>query len=237
MSCLHVHDDGAYVLGALSPTERLAFEKHLADCEECTRAVRELAGLPGLLGRVDVSVVEHPLVDVPLPETLLPALSREVRRTRRRRGFVTAALAAAAVVVAVSVPVAVSRLTDDDGASQAVPGPGATTTPTASAPLVMSPVGDVPVRASVSLDSVTWGTRLGLICTYDSAWVDRPLPEEPTYALFVRTRDGHSEQVGTWRSTDGRTMRLSAATAASRADIAAVEVRTTSGRVLLQLTA
>ncbi len=234
MSCLHVHDDGAYVLGALSPTERLAFEKHLADCQECTRAVRELAGLPGLLGRVDLSVVEHPLVAVPLPETLLPALSREVRRTRRRRGQVTAALTAAAVVLAVSASVAVSRLTDDQGPQAAT---RSTTSPSASAPIVMSPVGDVPLRASVSLDSVTWGTRLGLICTYDSGWVDQPLPEAPAYVLFVRTRDGRSEQVGTWLSSDGKTMRLSAATAASRADIAAVEVRTTSGRVLLKLTA
>jgi len=235
MSCQFVHDDGAYVLGALSPTDRLDFERHLADCDECTRAVREVAGLPGLLGRVDASVLEHPLLDVPVPATLLPSLSREVRRTRRRRAFLTASLAAAAVVVAVTVPVAVSRLTNDDGALQAVP--GSTTTPSASAPLAMSPVGDVPVRASVSLDSVTWGTRLGLTCTYDSAWVDRPLPDEPTYALFVRTRDGRSEQVGTWRSSDGKTMRLAAGTAASREDIASVEVRTAHGRVLLKLTA
>ncbi len=235
MSCPHTPDDGAYVLGALSPTERLAFERHLTDCEECTRAVRQLAGLPGLLGRVDLSVVEHPLVDVPLPETLLPALSREVRRTRRRRGFVTAAVTAAAVVLAVGVPVAVSRLTDEDGSPQAVP--GSTTSPSVPAPLVMSPVGDVPLRASLSLDPVTWGTRLGLICTYDSGWVDRALPEDPVYVLFVRTRDGRSEQVGTWRSSDGITMRLSAGTAASRADIATVEVRTTNGRVLLKLTA
>lgn len=235
MSCLFAHDDGAYVLGALSPNERLDFERHLDGCADCRRAVRELAGLPGLLGRVDASALEHPLLDEPVPETLLPALSREVRRTRRRRGFVAAALAAAAVVVAVTVPLVVSRVTDDAGAAQAVP--RSTATPTSLTPLAMSPVGDVPVRAHLTLEQVTWGTRLGLTCTYEPAWVDRPLPEEPTYALFVRTRDGHAEQVGTWRSGDGKTMRLSAGTAAKRAEIAAVEVRTTDGRVLLQLTA
>lgn len=235
MSCLFAHDDGAYVLGALSPTERLDFERHLDGCADCRRAVRELAGLPGLLGRVGASVLEHALLDEPVPATLLPALSREARRTRRWRGFVAAALAAAAVVVAVTVPLVVSRLTDDDGAAQAVP--RSTATPTSLAPRVMSPVGDVPVRASLALEQVAWGTRLGLTCTYDSAWVDRPLPDEPTYALFVRARDGHSEQVGTWRSSDGKTLRLSAATAVRRADIASVEVRTTDGRVLLQLTA
>jgi hypothetical protein len=234
VSCAFPHDDGAYVLGALSPAERLDFERHLTDCEECTRAVRELAGLPGLLGRVEADVLEQPAVDEPVPATLLPALSREVGRARRRRGLLTAA-AAAAVVVAVTVPVTVSQLTDDDGPALAVPGP--TAAPSGSAPLVMKPVGDVPVRASVSLDPVKWGTKLGLTCTYDSAWANRPLPKEPTYALFVRTRDGRAEQVGTWRSSDGITMRISAGTAASREDIAAVEIRNTDGRLLLELAA
>ena len=51
MSCEFAHDDGAYVLGALSPAERLAFERHLAAAPSAP-ARSELAGLPGLLGRV-----------------------------------------------------------------------------------------------------------------------------------------------------------------------------------------
>ena len=51
MSCDFAHQDGAYVLGALSSSERMAFEHHLATCPECARAVRRLAGLPGLLAR------------------------------------------------------------------------------------------------------------------------------------------------------------------------------------------
>lgn len=239
MSCEFAHDDGAYVLGALPPAERLDFERHLTDCKDCTRAVRELAGLPGLLGRVDASVLEDlPEDELPVPDTLLPALSSEVRRAGRRRTYTTAALAAAAVVLAVTVPVVVSQVTDGDG-PQAIPGPTATATPsTAPAPpQAMRPVGDVPVRASLTLENVTWGTRLGLTCTYDPEWVEYNLPPTPTYALFVRTRDGRSEQVGTWRSMGGRTMRLQAATASSRDDIRSVQVRTLDGRVLLQLTA
>ncbi|WP_212754237.1 zf-HC2 domain-containing protein [Nakamurella aerolata] len=48
--------DGAYVLGALSAEDRRAFEMHMGACAACRRAVAELAGLPGLLARVDPQV-------------------------------------------------------------------------------------------------------------------------------------------------------------------------------------
>jgi hypothetical protein len=52
----------------------------------------------------------------------------------------------------------------------------------------------------------------------------------------VHTRNGASEQVATWRALPGRTMRLTAATAAGRSDLAWVEVRTADGRPVLKLT-
>lgn len=243
MSCGFPHDDAAYVLGSLVPVERLEFERHLTGCDSCTRAVRELAGLPGLLGRVDATVLEEPAVGgpatvVPPPDTLLPALSREVRRTRRRRTLATSGLAAAAAAVVVSLGLVVldlAHLDGQPGADGGVPQtPAATATPAAQP---MAPVGDVPVRASVTLEPVTWGTRLGLTCSYDPTSVDYDLPPEVDYVLFVRTRDGRTEQVGSWRSVGGTTMRLAAATAATRRDITSVEVRTPDGRVVLTLAA
>lgn len=231
MSCTLAHSDAAYVLGALSPSERLEFERHLGACDDCTRAVRELAGLPGLLGRVDASVLEHPPSDEPVPDTLLPALSREVRRVRRRRSLVAAGLAAA--VAAAVVSMVVSQVGDGDASAPAVP--GASSTPSAIVTKRMDPVGNVPVRARVTLEQVTWGTRLGLVCTYDPDWVEYRLPPTVDYTLFVRTRTGRTEQVGSWRSVGDTTMRLSAATAASREDIASVEVRAPDGRVVLEL--
>ena len=45
--------DGAYVLGALSPEERLEFEDHLPDCPDCTAAVAESAGPDLVMRRFD----------------------------------------------------------------------------------------------------------------------------------------------------------------------------------------
>jgi hypothetical protein len=238
VTCSFHLEDAAYVLGALSPTERLDFERHLAGCPHCTRAVRELAGLPGLLGRVDASVLESsPETEpVPVPDTLLPSLSREVRRSRRQRTFAVAGLAAAVTaVVAVAVPVAISQAGDDNAA--APNGTTSGTTPAGPTSRPMTPVGDVPVQASVALEPVTWGTKLVLDCTYQPSSVEYSLPPAVDYTLVVRTRGGRTEQVGSWRSVRGTTMRVTAATSVNRAAIASVEVRTSDGRVVLRLAA
>jgi hypothetical protein len=227
VTCHLAHLDGPYVLGALAPAERLELEQHLVGCAECARSVRELAGLPGLLSRVDPSVVESPQTDDPLPSTLLPALLHGVRRTRRRRALVlVGAVAASAAVVTSGF-----LLTRPDP-----PVVGDRVTASAPAAVTMAPVDDAPVRASIRLAPVTWGTRLDLACTYLPTPARYHLPRTARYALFVRTRRGHVEQVGTWASDVGRTMRVTAATSVRRGDIASVEVRTSDGRAVLELT-
>jgi hypothetical protein len=233
MTCEFAHDDGSYVLGALSPAERLEFEQHLSSCTACARSVRELAGLPGLLSRVAPTVLEESPADEPVPDTLLPELMRAVRRTRQRRSRATAGLAAAAVaVIAAGV-----GLSGSLGGNR-VPTAGPTASSSAPAPFagrVMAPVGDSPARARVAFSSVAWGTRLELTCTYGGTGERYRLPAAVTYGLFVRTREGHPQQVGTWRALEGRTMRVTASTAAARRDITSVEVRTSDGRPVLEL--
>ena len=123
--------DGAYVLGSLSPVERREFEAHLDGCETCSRAVRDLAGLPGLLGRIGPDVLEEHQPE-PVPETLLPRLSRAVRRRQQRRMWLTAGIAAAAAVVVTTG--GVLALDHHDSTSVAKPpisvGPTPTATPT-----------------------------------------------------------------------------------------------------------
>lgn len=229
-NCQHEHDAAAYVLGALSPAERLDFERHLDTCDECSRSVRSFAGMPGLLDLVDPSVLEDPPADPPLPATLLPALGRVVEVRRRRRTVVVAGLAAAAAaVVALTVPAAL-HVAGQPEAGTSTSSPDVETRP-------MAALGDVPIEATLELEQVTWGTRMLLTCTYDKDSVDVELPEEVPYLLYVTSRDGRSEQVGSWTSVSGTTMKVPAATSVARKDLASVEVRTVDGRVVLRLDA
>ena len=242
--CGHDQEDGAYVLGALSPEDRVAFERHLPGCPECAQSVRELAGLPGLLARVPVEILDPDELPTPVPDTLLPALVRRVRRSQRRRTWITTGLVAAAAVIAIGA-VGVATLGGDTDNPSALP--SGTTAPTGSstasptaapstaAPVLMTPVGNEPISGWLSLTQVGWGTRLDLECSYSAESDAYRDPTWSTYTMVVHTADGATEQVASWKAVPGKTMRLSAATASDADDITDVEVRTASGDTVLRL--
>ena len=216
--------DAAYVLGALSPADRQAFETHLESCGACRRAVGEVAGLPGLLARVDPADLdpddaERPMA-LPVPDTLLPRLLSEVRRTRRRRRtWAVGSAAAAAAAVAVG-SVGITMSTQETSAGPEVPAQA------------MTQVSRTPLSAELAMEDVAWGTRLSITCTYPQERYG--YGELPAYALVVNTSDG-SEQVATWRAVAGKPTTVVAATASRSSDITSVEVRTTSGEPVLRL--
>lgn len=221
------HTDAAYVLGALGSADRRAYEEHLDECPDCRRSVGDLAGIPGLLAQVEPAVLAAPVESPAVPDTLLPALLREVRRARRRRLAWSVGGAAAATVLAVAGVVAweESRPPSDGEVAQ-------------QAPIEERPmrrIGQDVVTASLSMEEVAWGTRLELTCTYNSGGGEYDAPA-PSYALVVRTGDGRVQQVAQWRAVPGRTVTVPAATSAGPAEITAVEVRTLSGRAVLELT-
>ncbi|MDX6358511.1 MAG: hypothetical protein QOH37_1565 [Nocardioidaceae bacterium] len=220
--CAFAMDDAAYVLGSLSPAERKEFEAHLPGCDVCSLAVRNLAGLPGLLGRLDADVFEGPAIE-PVPDTLLPRLSRAVRRQQHRRTWLIAG-AAAAVAAAIGVGGAVALDQPDP------------TTPVAVAPVghAMTRIGNDPMSANVALTSVAWGTKLDLTCSYPRPGGALPY-EGGDYALVVHTADGRSLRVATWTGLPGKTMHLSAATSALAGNITSVTVVHVGGPPALEL--
>jgi anti-sigma-K factor RskA len=217
--------DGSYVLGALSPAERREYESHLDGCATCSRAVRDLAGLPGLLGRIGPEVFET-AVEEPVPETLMPRLVRETRRRDRRRTWLTAGIAAAAAVVVTAGGVAV---VDQSRSGTPVAGHSASPAP---AFRQMTSTGNDPMTASLALTTVAWGTRLDLTCTYPPGAVAY---EGGSYRLVLRTRDGRSERVATWNALPGKRMALSAATAEPVSQIRSVVLTHADGTPVARL--
>lgn len=97
---------GVYVLGAIEPAERSRLEAHLETCQACREELAAMAGLPALLGRVDVRQLEHvtgPPEDEDFLGTLLTRAAEERAakpRFRARRLWGPLALAAAFLLVA-----------------------------------------------------------------------------------------------------------------------------------------
>lgn len=200
----------AYVLGALPAGERTAFEAHLATCSDCSRTVGELAGLPGLLARVSPEELTDP---VPVPDTLVPRLVREVRRSSRRRLLRTGGLAAAAVVLAVAGTAVVVQRSNDEPAQVA-----------------MQAVVESPVTASAALVDRPWGTEITMRCRYaDSSTWSRP------YALVAVDDRGTAYQIATWTVGPGKTASVRGSVPVPRDRIDRLEVRTLAGQALLRL--
>ncbi|QIG40241.1 zf-HC2 domain-containing protein [Microbacterium sp. 4R-513] len=212
--------DAAYVLGALSPSDRRDFEAHLDECPDCRRAIAELTPTVGLLSRISAQDAEA-IDDDDLDEdsagsAAVLSLARERSRRRRRLRVVALVAAAVLVIAAVAVPLSVSSF---------VPRP--------TESFALQSTTDVPLEASVQLTSVGWGTRIELSCRYPED-DESGAPEEGwTYALTVVDSAGEASNVSTWRSRPGANARLQAGTALDVSDIRSVEIRTMSGQILM----
>ena len=207
--------DAAYVLGALSPADRRAYEDHLADCDPCRRAVAELASTAGLLSRVPVERARAmDATPAEPPAGMRDGLLHRARRRRSPRVAWTLAAVGALVLGAITVPVTI-----------AVRAPQGTV-------YALSDLAGAPLEASVRLTDVAWGTRIDLVCRYSGDVLDAPEGGWP-YALAIVDADGATTTLSTWRASPGSTTNLSAGTDLSVGEIGAVEIRTVDGEDVL----
>jgi len=230
MRCEHEHDDGAYVLGALAPAERAAYERHLATCSFCREAVAEIAVLPGLLGRLDpadFAKLLDPTLSPPAPrpprrapQPVAPAHNVARRRKARRVRVLSTALAAA--VVGLVVGIGVVFVTGNRG-----PEPKAT----ASATVAMAAIdSSVPLSADINLVGANGGTKISLICLYSKTSASlKPY----TVRLMAYGPDDAEEQVGSWIAAPGKEFTMSGVTHFTEGNLSRLELVRNDGKALL----
>lgn len=231
MTCPMLVESGVYVLGALSPAQRQAYERHLSTCAECRAEVGDLAILPGLMGRLDEASVAAD-EEIHAPASVLPAVIGRVRRRRRNFRFAAIAGAVAAACVALIV-----GLTMPTHTARPVAEPVVNPSPSASAPAVvlhpMTPLSTPSiVSASIALQNIAGGTRVVGTCTYDS--VSGAYPEPVKFALYIVPKHGTPERVGSWSAMPGDSVPIEGMTWWPSRDIASVQLVGPAGKLQLE---
>jgi hypothetical protein len=220
MSCEFAHNDGAYVLGALCPSERADYEQHLASCPACREAVASIAVLPGLLRRLAPLQMQEPL-----PSTIdrLPKLVesmtviRAKQRNRQRWQVFGSALVAAGLVLAIALSLTILRPVTPANPPVAVP--------SATGPVMvpmMQVADETAVTAEIALIEIRGGVEVIMHCAYPfSSGHTKPY----TFRLFALGTDGMAEQLGSWMAGPGEDVTMSGVTRYDMADLVRLELR------------
>jgi hypothetical protein len=247
------------VLGALSPSEREDYERHLAICAECRQEVADLADLPMLLGRLDLPTAQAIAAG---GEDGVRAVLEAMPTSREPRwagptmpvGWAgpTAVPPEPASTAARDplLPRVLDRTTKQRrverrrrrwqtvGAAVAAACLGALALFGVRA--AMSPhlntmqmaAADTPVTASVAIDNDDDGTILRLHCEYrESASLDK---RAWTLKLVAVPKSGSPEDVGTWSAGHGDEYDMITHTRFEPSQIDRIEVQDDTGKPLLR---
>jgi len=220
--------DAAYVLGALSIDERREFERHFATCTHCATAVAELAGIPGILTKIDAATavaltstsgdeqVRDTSYQPDLVQKLARLVSQEQRRMRRRVTVGMAAAASVLIVFGILAGTAMHPAPNLNGSSPTI-ALGTVVTMSQVQPDVMS--------ADLRVTSKPWGTRFDWSCKYLGTLSARYTPK--SYELVITDTSGNKFTIATWSSASPNPSGLATTTNLPITNIRTVEIRAT----------
>jgi Putative zinc-finger len=200
---------GAYLLGRLTPEERVGLEAHLDGCADCRAELAELRPVAAALAAADPAHLGTPPAPPPeLGDRVLAQVRDENRLARRRRWALRAGAGVAAAVIALTVvvvatrPEAPSRAEKEDFAFSALP---------------------AGVDAQATLYTYRTDPRVEVWLEYEG------LTPGTTYAVWVERATGERVRCGTFDAIEGRHHTV-LASQVPRSDAAAVGFTSTDGR-------
>lgn len=217
--------DAAYVLGALSTDERREYERHLTTCDACQSAVAELAGMPGLLMKIDATTAEALVSTVVtenefvLPLAPIQSLADAAikRKTLVRRRFAAGMAAAASVVLVIGLLVGVNI------GSSSNPGSTQDAVATTGIKVAMVPLGTNAMVVNMHVTKKAWGTQFSWNCVYGSDSSSWSTPQ--AYDLVITDASGISTTVATWSQSGSAAKGLVASTGVPLSKIKTIDVR------------
>ncbi|MFC4063844.1 anti-sigma factor family protein [Actinoplanes subglobosus] len=216
MRCEDGHDDAAYVLGALSPIERAAYERHLATCSFCREAVADLALVPDMLDRLDAEEFVK-LLDPSLSALSRPAAAPSIKKVRARPIRIVSSVAALVLFLIIGGGLAYWGFNAGE-ASSPPPGPSIAMTK-------VDPASSI--AATVRITSTGAGSRVEMECSYSAS--ARPY----TFRLIAYGPDEQTEQLGSWLAQPGKKFQMPAATHFTEGSLSRLELVRSDDKVML----
>lgn len=222
--------DAAYTLGMLGPAERREYERHLAQCKQCSRGVTALAGMPGILSMLSPAEAlalsdttpapsEQRMVAVEHAPRPLPRVSRSWALGRRSR--LRLAIVGGGAVLMIAVGLGAFQLGSSLAQDAVVAGPDQSSAPIVSGTPMQAADAAV-LTAVLALESKPWGTRLDWQCDYLQA--DWP-GGAPTFELVITDSTGAESVLARWTGAGDHAASLAASTNTPSSEISRVEIR------------
>lgn len=217
--------DAAYVLGSLGTDERREYERHLTNCDTCTKAVAELAGMPGFLMKIDARIAaalgSEPAganeIALPLEpiQSLARAAIKHKKSVRRRLAAGMAVAASFMMIIGLLVGSHVNTANNATENQSAILATGSK--------ISMIPIETNAMVVDMRVIEKAWGTQFTWNCTYGIDAASGAMPQ--SYDLVVTEVSGSKTIVASWSQVGTSAKGLVASTGIPLTKITSVEVQ------------